>query len=761
MQQQDQQDHAQRRAERPQRSSTRLRSGSRLRRRSGRSPPSRAGCSTRRRRSRCEGVTPRPTVYVGPRLLVSNRSTSPERSDVLRGVARTASAGPWTSEQRGPAHGEACASGCARSAVVRRLRPGAIAPDGWTLLQQARAQYGVEPLRGVGLDHVVFSAPVESESLRIPAIPYPTLRTRSTSSDPSHARATRRVYRSAPTRCPARAVASRSRTSGPRPRRRPTASSPGGGRWWRSSTPGAATHPWLDGVVDGGRDPRRRARSATPTPTTDPEIVGDLSRAARRVHRPAVGPRHLHRGPGPPGLPRRRHPRLAGRALRGPDRRVRPGRGAGADRRAGATGDRRGEAGGRPIDVLSLSMGYYHETPEDVLFDPTMYEILRGPRRGRRRRGLLGGQRRDRPPDRSRRPSRRGATARDRCTPQPDCVPIVSVGALNPNGTDALFTNAGPWVRAYAARRRGDEHHAAASRAGCEPMARTEAFGRARESIDPDDYRGGFARLERHVVRRAALRRAARGRAGRAAAGRGARRRPAADGRGPRAWPSVEDRPRASRHDERSAVGRGPPPTGRAAANARALRSAAARLLDRARGRRATTPTCGADRRSACAYVERRDRRPEEALRAVREALARDGLTAEHPRPVAVSQRGAAAHAARATTRRTARLRPRAIGCSATRPRIVGRAHLNRGSLHLQRGDAARPRADFAGRRVTASARLAPMRARPRPSTTSATPACCAGTWSTRCRRWTRPEPSSRRSRRCTAPRSSRTAPRC
>src|SRR6195952_4532724 len=29
-------------------------------------------------------------------------------------------------------------------------------------------------------------------------------------------------------------------------------------------------------------------------------------------------------------------------------------------------------------------------------------------------------------------------------------IPIVSVGALNPNGSDALFSNAGPWVRAYA-----------------------------------------------------------------------------------------------------------------------------------------------------------------------------------------------------------------------------------------------------------------------------------------------------------------------
>ena len=35
---------------------------------------------------------------------------------------------------------------------------------------------------------------------------------------------------------------------------------------------------------------------------------------------------------------------------------------------------RDGEQGGHPIDVLNLSMGYYHETPKDELFDPTMYE---------------------------------------------------------------------------------------------------------------------------------------------------------------------------------------------------------------------------------------------------------------------------------------------------------------------------------------------------------------------------------------------------
>ena len=31
---------------------------------------------------------------------------------------------------------------------------------------------------------------------------------------------------------------------------------------------------------------------------------------------------------------------------------------------------------GLPVDVLNMSMGYYHETPYDHLFDPTMSGLL-------------------------------------------------------------------------------------------------------------------------------------------------------------------------------------------------------------------------------------------------------------------------------------------------------------------------------------------------------------------------------------------------
>jgi subtilisin family serine protease len=77
--------------------------------------------------------------------------------------------------------------------------------------------------------------------------------------------------------------------------------------------------------------------------------------------------------------------------------------------------------------------------------------------------------------------------------PPPEVVPVVSVGALNPSrNTDALFSNGGRWVRVYM------PGAAVMStippfQGGLQPMARTRAFDRWRESLDPDDFVGGFA----------------------------------------------------------------------------------------------------------------------------------------------------------------------------------------------------------------------------------------------------------------------------
>jgi serine protease len=73
--------------------------------------------------------------------------------------------------------------------------------------------------------------------------------------------------------------------------------------------------------------------------------------------------------------------------------------------------------------------------------------------------------------------------------------PIVSVGAKNPNDrTDALFSNTGPWVTCYTRGASVLSTLPVRFQGGLEPVARYhEDDQRPRETIDPDDYRGGFA----------------------------------------------------------------------------------------------------------------------------------------------------------------------------------------------------------------------------------------------------------------------------
>jgi subtilisin family serine protease len=152
---------------------------------------------------------------------------------------------------------------------------------------------------------------------------------------------------------------------------------------------------------------------------------------------------------------------------------------------------REGEDGGQPIDVLSLSMGYYHETPEDELFDSTMFDILRSMGECGVTVVCSAGN------DATARPMFPAAFSpwEDGDGPiqaSEDAVPVVSVGALNPNGTDALFTNTGPWVRAYATGA-SVVSTIPPFQGGWQPMVRTEAYQRIRETEDPDDYTSLFA----------------------------------------------------------------------------------------------------------------------------------------------------------------------------------------------------------------------------------------------------------------------------
>ncbi|MFP5407287.1 MAG: S8 family serine peptidase, partial [Gammaproteobacteria bacterium] len=73
----------------------------------------------------------------------------------------------------------------------------------------------------------------------------------------------------------------------------------------------------------------------------------------------------------------------------------------------------------------------------------------------------------------------------------PKALPLVSVGALNPNSTDAIFSNTGPWVRAWAP---GVALVSTLPKwnGGFLPVARVTYEDRVREGFDPDNFASGF-----------------------------------------------------------------------------------------------------------------------------------------------------------------------------------------------------------------------------------------------------------------------------
>jgi serine protease len=150
--------------------------------------------------------------------------------------------------------------------------------------------------------------------------------------------------------------------------------------------------------------------------------------------------------------------------------------------------ERNGEAGGRAIDVLVLSMGYYPELYGDA-YEPALAGVLD-------ELGRLGvvvvaaaGN------DATTRPMYPAALAPHgggRAV-HPDRVPLICVGASNPSdGTAALFSNFGPWVTAWQPGA-GVVSTMPAFEGGLRPVFRTAHGSLIRSAIDPDDYRSGFA----------------------------------------------------------------------------------------------------------------------------------------------------------------------------------------------------------------------------------------------------------------------------
>ncbi len=154
-----------------------------------------------------------------------------------------------------------------------------------------------------------------------------------------------------------------------------------------------------------------------------------------------------------------------------------------------------------PVDVVVLSMGYYHEQPEDMEWDHPLGEVL-----GKLRdsgvavvvaAGNDGVTRPEYPaafaPEVDRRADPpRITVAKDTTPARP---PVLAVGALNPDGTTALFSNDGPWVTCL---RPGAAVVSTVPRTLDGPITPSvrmkEKYSDGhRATIDPEGFQGGFA----------------------------------------------------------------------------------------------------------------------------------------------------------------------------------------------------------------------------------------------------------------------------
>jgi subtilisin family serine protease len=143
------------------------------------------------------------------------------------------------------------------------------------------------------------------------------------------------------------------------------------------------------------------------------------------------------------------------------------------------------------VDVVSLSLGYYHEQPEDVTFDPQ----LLGPIRRLSECGVAvvvsAGN------DSTARPMYPAAFSPYAGGQLPayeqDCVPVISVGALNPDRTIALFSNAGPWVSCHRPGAALVSTFPISFDASEQALYRVDLAGEGiRSTIDPDNFHSGF-----------------------------------------------------------------------------------------------------------------------------------------------------------------------------------------------------------------------------------------------------------------------------
>ena len=108
-----------------------------------------------------KGVTPRSTVYVGPRLTISRSGDVATQIRQLEEVAEELGWDLDTSDAERELAEHRRRLGLVRVELRVKGQRATLAPDGWVLLQQARARFGLEAMKGVGLDHLVTIRPID------------------------------------------------------------------------------------------------------------------------------------------------------------------------------------------------------------------------------------------------------------------------------------------------------------------------------------------------------------------------------------------------------------------------------------------------------------------------------------------------------------------------------------------------------------------------------------------------------------------------
>jgi subtilisin family serine protease len=150
-----------------------------------------------------------------------------------------------------------------------------------------------------------------------------------------------------------------------------------------------------------------------------------------------------------------------------------------AERVAFAEGDPAGM-----VDVVSLSLGFFSEYPDDVVASPLGQVIEELLRLGVTVIAAAGNFA----------TNQRWFPAALAGLPTPDGrVPLISVGALNPNGSRASFSDAGRWVTAWATGAVIASTYPTDINGSRAPELEVTGQPHARASLDPDDYSAGFA----------------------------------------------------------------------------------------------------------------------------------------------------------------------------------------------------------------------------------------------------------------------------